>query len=126
MPLITITAAKGRTPEEKRAIGDAVHQALVSSGVPDADRFQRFFDLEPENFIYNTHYPDLTDGRTQAFTIIEILLSVGRSVKVKRGILEKLIEGLELLHIAPNDVFVCFKETAWENWAFANGKLLHT
>jgi phenylpyruvate tautomerase PptA (4-oxalocrotonate tautomerase family) len=126
MPLITITAAKGRTPEEKRAIGDAVHKALIVSGVPDADRFQRFFDLEPENFIYDTHYPDLTEGRTEAFTIIEILLSVGRSVKVKRSILEKLIEGLELLHIAPKDVFVCFKETAWENWSFANGKLLHT
>ena len=126
MPLITITAAKGRTAMEKRAIGDAVHQALVASGVPGTDRFQRFFDLEPENFIYDSYYPDLTEARTAAFTIIEILFSVGRSVKVKRSILENLIEGLKSLNIAPNDVFVCFKETAWENWAFANGKLLHT
>jgi hypothetical protein len=27
--------------------------------------------------------------------------------------------------VSPNDVMVAFKETAWENWAFANGELLH-
>ncbi len=85
MPLITVTAAKGRTAAEKRKIGDVIQNALVASGVPETDRFQRFIDLEPENFIYDTQYPNLTECRTGAFTIIEILFSVGRSVKVKKA-----------------------------------------
>jgi phenylpyruvate tautomerase PptA (4-oxalocrotonate tautomerase family) len=24
------------------------------------------------------------------------------------------------------NVMVCFKETSWENWAFAGGRLIHT
>jgi hypothetical protein len=50
--------------------------------------------------------------------LIEILWSVGRSVKVKRKLLTELMalpdeSGLNLDH-----VMVVFKETAWENWAF--------
>lgn len=126
MPLITVTATKGRTAEEKREISNVIQQALVASGVPETDRFQRFIDLDPENFIYDLQYPDLNEARSTAFIIIEILLSVGRSVKVKRKILENLIRGLQELGIPPKDVMVCFKETAWENWAFANGTIYHT
>ena len=125
MPLITLTLLKGRDATEKRNICDAVHAALVSSGVPAADRFQRIIELEPENFIYDASYPDLEVSRTGKFVIIEILLSVGRSVKIKRKILTDLMENLKNKQILPNDVMVCFKETAWENWAFANGTQIH-
>ena len=125
MPLVTITQVKGRTAEQKKKIGDAIQAALVETGVPVADRFQRFIDLEAEDFIYDSNYPDLSKPRTGAFTMIEILLSVGRSVKVKRKILGSLVAQLKTLGIDPNDVFVVFKETSWENWAFANGEILH-
>jgi 5-carboxymethyl-2-hydroxymuconate isomerase len=125
MPLITLTLLKGRDAKEKKDICDAVHAALVGSGVPAADRFQRIIELEPENFIYDTHYPDLENARTDKFVIIEILLSVGRSVKIKRKILADLMEGLKNKQIATNDIMVCFKETQWENWAFANGVQIH-
>jgi 5-carboxymethyl-2-hydroxymuconate isomerase len=125
MPLITLTLLKGRDITEKKNICDAVHTALVNSGVPVADRFQRIIELEPENFIYDKNYPDLENPRTDKFVIIEILLSVGRSVKIKRKILADLMEELKNMQIATNDVMVCFKETVWENWAFANGKQIH-
>lgn len=125
MPLITITTGKGRTAEQKQKIGDAIHVALVESGVPAADRFQRFFELEPENFIYDKQYPDLGKPRSSQFMIIEILLSVGRSVKVKKKILASLVAQMKALGYDPNDVFVVFRETSWENWAFGNGEILH-
>jgi hypothetical protein len=46
---------------------------------------------------------------------------------VKKKILADLMEGLQKdpgLH--PENVMVAFKETAWENWSFAGGRLLHT
>src|ERR1700761_3676542 len=104
MPLVTITLGKGRTAEEKQKIGDAIQAALVESGVPAADRFQRFLELEPENFIYDKGYPDLAKPRTAEFMIIEILLSVGRSVKIKRKILGSLVTQLKALGYDPNDV----------------------
>jgi phenylpyruvate tautomerase PptA (4-oxalocrotonate tautomerase family) len=125
MPLITVTTGKGRTAEQKQKIGDAIHVALVESGVPAADRFQRFFELEPENFIYDKQYPDLSKPRSSQFMIIEILLSVGRSVKVKKKILASLVGQMKALGYDPNDVFVVFRETSWENWAFGNGEILH-
>ncbi len=126
MPLITITSLKGRSAEGKQKIGDAIHAAITEAGVPVLDRFQRFLDLEPESFLYDKYYPNLKDGRSENFVIIEILFSVGRNVKVKRKILEILIGKLKEQSFNPEDVFVSFQETAWENWSFANGEILHT
>ncbi|MFQ3607580.1 MAG: tautomerase family protein [Chloroherpetonaceae bacterium] len=127
MPLITITLHKGRTSSEKRAIADSIHDALVQSGVPQHDRFQRFLELSADDFIYDLTYPNLANARSSKFIIVEILLSVGRSVKVKKELLKTLISNLnERASISPNDVMVVFKETQWENWAFAHGELLHT
>ena len=41
MPLVTVTTRAGKTPAWKRAVLDGVHRALVATGVPEADRFQR-------------------------------------------------------------------------------------
>jgi phenylpyruvate tautomerase PptA (4-oxalocrotonate tautomerase family) len=58
--------------------------------------------------------------------LVQILLSVGRSVKVKRKILADLVAGLQRdLGIDPEDVMVVFQETQWENWSFAGGRMLH-
>src|SRR4029077_6884534 len=71
--------------------------------------------------------PDLTTPRTDDFVLIEILLSVGRSVKVKKKILSELMTALtKSPGLNPDNVMVCFKETQWENWAFAGGRLIHT
>jgi phenylpyruvate tautomerase PptA (4-oxalocrotonate tautomerase family) len=125
MPLVTITSLKGKTPEQKRKIGDAVQNALIAIGAPETDRFQRFFDMEKENLIYDPTYPEMTEPRSEAFLIIEVLLSVGRSVKIKKKFLESLIRELGEQAINSRDVFVVFKETAWENWAFSGGQILH-
>jgi phenylpyruvate tautomerase PptA (4-oxalocrotonate tautomerase family) len=51
---------------------------------------------------------------------------VGRSVKVKKKLLEELMSTLARAGINTENVMVCFKETSWENWAFAGGRLIHT
>jgi len=126
MPLVTITLHKGRTAQEKRVIADAIHDALVQSGIPQQDRFQRFIELNADDFIYDLTYPSLSEARSEKFIIVEILLSVGRSVKVKKELLKQLISNLdERASLSARDVMVVFKETQWENWAFAHGEQLH-
>ena len=95
MPLVTVTLRKGKTGEFKSAVLAAAHAALVASGVPEADRFQRVLqNCSAEDFRFDPQYPDLTAPRTDDFVLIEILLSVGRSVKVKKKILADLMAAL--------------------------------
>ena len=127
MPLVTLSVRKPKTSEFKTSVLDAVHQALVSSGVPATDKFQRVFELDADDFRFDASYPDLTSGRNDDFVLIEILWSVGRSVKVKKKILSELMTALtKSPGLNPDNVMVCFKETQWENWAFAGGRLIHT
>jgi phenylpyruvate tautomerase PptA (4-oxalocrotonate tautomerase family) len=126
MPLVTLTVREGKSKEFKSAVLAAVHGALVASGVPEKDRFQRVLELSAEDFRFDPEYPDLSVRRTEDFVLIEILLSVGRSVKVKKKILADLIAALTKdPGLNAENVMVCFKETQWENWAFAGGRLLH-
>jgi Tautomerase enzyme len=83
MPLITLTIREGKSNEFKSAVLGAVHSALIASGMPEKDRFQRILELSSDDFRFDPEYPDLTARRTDDFILIEILLSVGRSVKVK-------------------------------------------
>lgn len=126
MPFITLTVRKGKSAEFKSAVLDAVHRALVASGVPETDRFHRILELDAEDFRFDPTYPDLPSPRTNDFVLIEILLSAGRSVKIKRKILADLIEGTSRNPgLNPENVMVCFKETTWENWSFGGGRQIH-
>lgn len=125
MPLVTLTVRKPKSTAFKTTVLDAVHAALVSSGVPQADRFQRVIELDAADFRFDPRYPDLEVERNDDFVLIEILWSVGRSVKVKRKLLEGLMGSLSSVGLNPENVMVCFKETSWENWAFGAGRLIH-
>jgi len=126
MPLVTLTVRKPKSAEFKAVVLDAVHAALVSSGVPPADRFHRVIELAADDFRFDRGYPDLESGRDDDFVLIEILWSVGRSVKVKRKLLEELMASLTRSEFDPEKVMVVFKETGWENWSFGGGRLVHT
>ena len=126
MPLVTLTVRRPKTPAFKSAVLSAVHRALVASGVPQEDLFHRVLELSAEDFRFDPSYPDAGAPRTDDFVLIEILLSVGRSVKVKRKILADLVEGLRRdPGVDPENAMVVFKETQWENWAFAGGRQIH-
>ena len=126
MPLVTLTVRAGRPAQWKHAILDGVHRALVASGVPETDRFQRVLELSETDFRYDPAYPDATKPRDRDFALIEVLWSVGRSVKVKKKVLADIVESLRASPgLDPENVMVVFKETQWENWAFAGGRLVH-
>ena len=125
MPLVTITVRSPKTPAFKRQVLDAVHEALVAIGVPEADRFQRVLELSPEDFVFDTHYPDTARPRGEDFVLVELLWSVGRSVKVKRQLLADLAQRWQALGLDPEQLMLVIKETQWENWSFAGGRQIH-
>jgi hypothetical protein len=126
MPLVTLTVRKPKSAAFKTGVLESVHAALVSSGVPATDRFHRVLELSADDFRFDAAYPDLKTERNDDFVLIEILWSVGRSVKVKKKLLEELMASLARQNLNPENVMVCFKETTWENWSFGGGRLIHT
>jgi phenylpyruvate tautomerase PptA (4-oxalocrotonate tautomerase family) len=125
MPLVTLTVVRPKTAAFKDSVLQAVHAALVSVGVPEADRFHRVLELSREDFRFDPGYPDVEGSRTDDFLLIEIVLSAGRSVKVKKQFLAHLMAGLAAAGHNPENAMVVFKETTWENWAFAGGRQIH-
>src|SRR5215470_10079523 len=126
MPLVTFTVRKPKTLAFKAAALDAVHAALVASGVPETDCFQRVLELDARDFRFDPTYPDLEAPRGENFVLIEILLSAGRSIKVKKKIVADIVAGIQRkLELSPEQVMICLKETLWENWSFGGGRFLH-
>jgi hypothetical protein len=75
MPLVTLSVRKP-TASFKATVLDAVHAALVSSGVPLADKFQGIIELDAQDFRFDPEYPDLRSSRNDDLVLIEILWSV--------------------------------------------------
>jgi len=99
---------------------------LVASGVPADDRFWRVLELPVEDFTYHATYPDLNSIRSENFVLIDIVLSVGRTVKIKRQIVQQLTSDIARhLSISPEEIMVLFIETRWENWSFGGGRFIH-
>jgi phenylpyruvate tautomerase PptA (4-oxalocrotonate tautomerase family) len=81
--------------------------------------------LETENFQFDPRFPDLQRDRTDDFVLVEVLLGVGRSVKVKKAILSSLMERVASEGFDPENFMVIFQEVAWENWSPAGGRVPH-
>ena len=46
-------------------------------------------------------------------------------MNVKKKFLADLMQKLAAAKIDPENVLVVFKETQWENWSFAGGRIIH-
>ena len=135
MPLVTLTVLDSTPAAHRLALLDAVHTALIAVGVPPADRFQRVLALPACAFVFDPRYPETPETpeaspnnrspRNERFAIVEVVWSVGRSVKIKKQLLQQLVEALRLIDHDPEQLMLVFKETAWENWSFAGGRMLH-
>ena len=97
----------------KARFSDLVHGCLVDAlGLPADKRFQRFFPLEPDNFIYPA-------DRSAAYTQLEILLMSGRTVAARKRLIRLLFERAEAeLGISPADLEICLIESDPANWGF--------
>jgi len=121
VPLVRISLLKGKPASYRRKLGDAVHQALVETiDVPAKDRFQLISEHDPEDFVYDREY--LGIARSRDLVIIQITLSTGRSLYLKRSLYRAITERLAAaIQLRREDVWINLVETAKENWSFGNG-----
>lgn len=119
MPFVRISLKKSIAPEQRRAIADAVHAAMRSAiGIPAGDRFQAIETLG-DDLIVDPDY--LGIRRDDGAVLIEIHLTVGRSVEKKRTLYRDIADNLEKVGVEKRNVFVHLMETTLENWSFGDG-----
>ena len=119
MPLQRIDLAQGRPEAQRRAIADAVHRALVESiGVPPDDRFQIVTEHPPGGLVCTPGYLGI---RYENPVLIQLTISVGRSIEQKQRLYARLAELLEAAGVARGDVIVSLVESERVDWSFGNG-----
>jgi phenylpyruvate tautomerase PptA (4-oxalocrotonate tautomerase family) len=115
MPLIKLETRSGLSLAAKRALFDAVHEALVACfRIPDHDRAQQLIEYAGEDF-------EIPPGRGPRFTIVTIVAFAGRSLDAKRALYKTIAERFEALGIPRLDVFIVLQEVPVENWGLRGG-----
>ena len=93
-------------------LSDVVHAAAVDAlGLPADKRFHRFFPMSAEDF-------PTPPGRTERYTVLEVLMFAGRTVETKKRFYARLFEGFAAdLAVDPQDLEVTILETPRHDWA---------
>lgn len=116
MPLVKVEMIKGKSTDYKTALLDGIHQALVDSfKVPKADRIQRLYELDAENF-------RTSDAKTEDFILIELTVFKGRSLEAKRSLYKNIVDNLECAPgIKRSDILIVLHESPLDNWGVRGG-----
>ncbi len=95
----------------RTAISDAIHAcAMTELGMPEDKRFHRFIPLDPENFIHPA-------DRSEQYTIIEVSLFEGRTVKTKKAFIRALFAKFAEDNLAQAiDLEITLTESPRHNW----------
>src|SRR5258706_10521807 len=105
MAQVNIYGIKQHLNPIKARLSDVIHSCVMDALQFPADkRAHRFFPLEAEDF----YYPD---GRTDAYTIIEIVMIEGRTVETKKQLIRLLFERINAeLGLSTTDIEICIQE----------------
>lgn len=116
-----IFVRKNKTDAELRALGDAIHDALVAhANVPADDRFQILNRLDRDQIVAHPSYGGVS--RSEDVVVIEITLNAGRTVEIKKNLYAGIAARLQALAIRPDDVLVSLIEVTKEDWSFGGGR----
>ncbi|MGN8050741.1 tautomerase family protein [Curtobacterium sp. 22159] len=121
MPLVRIDLATGRTPEQVRAIADAIHTAIVDVyGIPVRDRFQVITEHAAQQIIAED--AGLGFERTEGVVVIQVFTQRGRTDDAKTALYAAIHERLVEVGVASEDVFIGYVENGPQDWSFGFGR----
>lgn len=111
MGQIKIYGMKDNLNRIKVTLSNVMHSCMVDAlQLPEDKKFHRFFPMDKEDFYF-------ANGRTDAYTIIEISMFEGRTMDAKKQLIHLIFERMHhQLHIDPQDVEITIFETPKHNW----------
>jgi 5-carboxymethyl-2-hydroxymuconate isomerase len=111
--VIRIYGIKEKLNPVKPLLSDVINQCMIEAlEFPENKRAHRFIPLESADF----YYPE---GRSNAYTVIEISLIEGRSVEAKKNLIHLLFERIDArVGISAVDVEITIYDSPASNWGF--------
>ena len=111
--MIKIYGIQERLDPIKAKLSDVINQCMVDAlSFPENKRAHRFFPMAKDDF----YSPE---GRSDAYTVIEITMMEGRSVEARKKLIHLLFERIEAeLGIGPVDVEITIFESPACNFGF--------
>lgn len=121
MPLVRIDVVKGRSPEERAAIGDAVHQAMTETiDIPDNDRFQIITEHDRVDLRFDADF--MGGDRDAQHIFIHFTMKSGRTVEQKRALYRRITELLEeRVGQRPGNLMIAINDNEIVDWSFGHG-----
>ncbi|MUM17016.1 tautomerase family protein [Mycobacterium sp. CBMA271] len=120
MPLVRIDLTSDRSAQERRAIADAVHDALVAVlKIPVRDRFQIITAHDPTDIIAED--AGLGFERSPRIVIVHIFTQTGRTTEIKQKVFAALADKLAVVGVAGADLFAAINENGPQDWSFGFG-----
>ena len=97
----------------KSALSDIINACMVEAlSFPENKRAHRFFPMDASDF----YFPE---GRTEAYTVIEINMMEGRSPRAKKNLIHLLFKKIEEeLSLSPIEVEITISESPPCNFGF--------
>ena len=97
----------------KAQLSDVIQASMTQVlSLPESKRAHRIVPLDQSDF----YYPE---GRTDAYTVIEINMMEGRKAETKKALIKALFANIESsLGISPVDIEITIKEQPPHCWGF--------
>ncbi|EGR0097980.1 tautomerase family protein [Vibrio vulnificus] len=97
----------------KAELSDVIQASMTQVlSLPESKRAHRIVSLDKSDF----YYPE---GRTDAYTVIEINMMEGRKAETKKALIKALFANIESsLGISPVDIEITIKEQPPHCWGF--------
>ena len=97
----------------RERLSETIHACvMVALGLPRDKRAPRFLPLDRESMLY-------PEGRSDAYTILEILMIEGRTVETRKKLVRLLFDRVQAeVGIDPVDLEICILESPACNWGF--------
>lgn len=113
MTQIKVYGINERLTPIKTKLSEVIHQCVVDAlQFPPDKRAHRFFPLAKEDMLY-------PEGRTDAYTIIEITMIEGRTTESKKKLVRLLFDRIrEEVGLEHQDLEICIYESPAHNWGF--------
>jgi phenylpyruvate tautomerase PptA (4-oxalocrotonate tautomerase family) len=121
MPLLYVDLIEARTPEEIRALLDAIHDAAVEAfGVPPRDRYQVVRTHPAHEIVaWDT---GLGIDRSSRLVVLHVV-SRRRSAEMKQRFYELVAANLAArCRLDPADLIVSITDNDDEDWSFGHGR----
>ncbi|AMT69160.1 tautomerase family protein [Mycobacteroides immunogenum] len=121
MPLVRIDLTADRSLAQRRAIADAVHDALVAVlKIPARDRFQIITAHDAADIIAED--AGLGFERSGSVVIVHIFTQAGRTTQTKQRIFAELADRLAAVEVDGADLFLAISENRAQDWSFGFGR----